>query len=66
VTAIAGRDGLVAREWLAESLNRRNPYVDPLNLLQVRLLGEDDRSPEAERTLRLTVKGIAAGMKNTG
>jgi len=66
VTAIAGRDGLVAREWLAESLDRRNPYVDPLNLLQVRLLAEDDRSPEAERTLRLTVKGIAAGMKNTG
>jgi len=32
----------------------------------VRLLGEDDRSPEAERTLRLTVEGIAAGMKNTG
>jgi len=66
VTEISGREELVAREWLEESLDRRNPYVDPLNLLQVELLGEADRSPAAERTLRLTVKGIAAGMKNTG
>ncbi|USZ67248.1 phosphoenolpyruvate carboxylase [Halorussus salilacus] len=66
VTDIAERDGLLTREWLEESLERRNPYVDPLNLLQTRLLARDDRSPEAERTLRLTVKGIAGGMKNTG
>ncbi|MFB6146213.1 MAG: phosphoenolpyruvate carboxylase [Halobacteriaceae archaeon] len=66
VTAIADRDTLLQRDWLAESLRRRNPYVDPLNLLQVRLLDRADRSEAAERTLRLTVKGIAAGMKNTG
>ena len=52
--------------WLAESLSRRNPYVDPLNLLQVELLGTDERTEAEERALRLTVKGIAAGMKNTG
>jgi phosphoenolpyruvate carboxylase len=61
-----GRDSLLAREWLRESLDRRNPYVDPLNLLQARLLGQAHRSEVEERTLRLTVKGIAAGMKNTG
>ncbi len=66
VTAVADRESLLARDWLAESLERRNPYVDPLNLLQVRLLDAEDRSEQAERTLRLTVKGIAAGMKNTG
>ena len=66
VYAITGRDHLLEREWLRESLRRRNPYVDPLNLLQVDLLGVDQLSPERERTLRLTVKGIAAGMKNTG
>jgi phosphoenolpyruvate carboxylase len=66
VLAITGRDDLLRREWLRESLDRRNPYVDPLNLLQTRLLARDDRSPSEERTLRLTVKGIAAGMKSTG
>jgi phosphoenolpyruvate carboxylase len=66
VTAVADRDGLLQRDWLAESLERRNPYVDPLNLLQTHLLDRTHRTDEEERTLRLTVKGIAAGMKNTG
>lgn len=63
---IIGRDGLLKREWLEDSLRRRNPYVDPLNLLQTHLLAQNHRTDEEERTLRLTVKGIAAGMKNTG
>jgi phosphoenolpyruvate carboxylase len=66
VTAVAGRDHPVDRDWLRESLRRRNPYVDPLNLLQTHLLDRDDRTDARERSLRLTVKGIAAGMKNTG
>ena len=63
---ISGRERLVPNDWLDESLSRRNPYVDPLNLLQVRLLAHTHRTPAEERTLRLTVKGIAAGMKSTG
>ncbi|PSP98264.1 phosphoenolpyruvate carboxylase [Halobacteriales archaeon QS_5_70_17] len=66
LTTIAGREDLLRREWLRESLDRRNPYVDPLNLLQCQLLGRTHRTELEERTLRLTVKGIAAGMKNTG
>ena len=66
VLAVSGRDDLIRRDWLAESLERRNPYVDPLNLLQADLLGRSDRTEAEERTLRLTVNGIAAGMKNTG
>ncbi|MEF8780867.1 MAG: phosphoenolpyruvate carboxylase [Haloferacaceae archaeon] len=66
VEAITGRESLERRGWLEGSLERRNPYVDPLNLLQVDLLGRTHRTPEEERTLRLTVNGIAAGMKNTG
>jgi phosphoenolpyruvate carboxylase len=66
VREITGRDELVRREWLAESLQRRNPYVDPLNLLQVDLLSRTHLTEAEERALRLTVKGIAAGMKNTG
>jgi phosphoenolpyruvate carboxylase len=65
ITAIIGRDSLIDG-WLAESLERRNPYVDPLNLLQIRLLNTDDRSDVEDYALRLTVKGIAAGMKTTG
>ena len=66
VLEVTERDALLERGWLRESLDRRNPYVDPLNALQVDLLAEDERTDAEERTLRLTVKGIAAGMKNTG
>ncbi len=54
---------------LRRSINVRNPYVDPLNLVQVELLrrlretGDDDRIRDA---LLITVNGIAAGMRNTG
>ncbi|WP_262177630.1 phosphoenolpyruvate carboxylase [Haloarcula laminariae] len=66
VLDITKRDGLLSREWLEENLERRNPYVDPLNLLQVRLLAQSHLTETEKRTLRLTVQGIAAGMKNTG
>jgi phosphoenolpyruvate carboxylase len=66
VKRVTGRDQLIDREWLDESLERRNPYVDPLNYLQTHLLNQTHRTEAEERTLRLTVKGIAAGMKNTG
>jgi phosphoenolpyruvate carboxylase len=66
VTDITSRDHPIDREWLRESLERRNPYVDPLNLLQAHLLAQTHHTETEERTLRLTVKGIAAGMKNTG
>jgi len=66
VRAITGRDRLPPREWVAENLDRRNPYVDPLNLLQVHLLDQAELTDIEQRALRLTVKGIAAGMKSTG
>ncbi|ELY62925.1 phosphoenolpyruvate carboxylase [Natrinema versiforme] len=66
ITEIGQRDRLHTRDWLGENLERRNPYVDPLNMLQVHLLDQNHRTDLEERTLRLTVKGIAAGMKNTG
>ncbi|MCB1921525.1 MAG: phosphoenolpyruvate carboxylase [Candidatus Competibacteraceae bacterium] len=62
---------------LAQSLERRNPYLDPLNHIQVTLLpryrqallehGAD--SPEAEiwlRPLLRSINALAAGMRNTG
>ncbi|MFC6835564.1 phosphoenolpyruvate carboxylase [Halomarina ordinaria] len=66
VLAVTEREDVLSRQWLRESLRARNPHVDPLNFLQVALLSRSDRTPVGERTLRLTVQGIAAGMKNTG
>ncbi len=50
------------------SVDVRNTYVDPLNLLQVELLSrvrenEDDSALDA---LLIAINGIAAGMRNTG
>jgi len=56
---------------LRRSIAVRNPYVDPLNLLQAALLrrlrdpGVEDRDA-VRAALLLTVNGIAAGMRNTG
>jgi len=63
---ITGRSSLLRRDWFEDSLERRNPYVDPLNLLQTHLLSQTHLTEAEERTLRLTINGIAAGMKNTG
>lgn len=58
---------------LRDSIDRRNPYVDPLSYIQVRQLRALRRVelPPDERTgrehvLALTVRGIAAGVRNTG
>jgi len=53
---------------IRRSIDVRNPYVDPLNLVQVELLCRVRRQPDARtrRALLVTVNGIAAGMRNTG
>lgn len=53
---------------LRHSIQLRNPYVDPLNYLQLRFLAEYAQSPtpEVHELLRLTIHGIAFGMKSTG
>jgi phosphoenolpyruvate carboxylase len=53
---------------IRRSIDVRNPYVDPLNLVQVELLCRLRRQPDARtrRALLVTVNGIAAGMRNTG
>ena len=53
---------------LRRSIDVRNPYVDPINIVQVELLRRsrlrDDEDVKA--ALLVTVNGIAAGMRNTG
>lgn len=55
---------------IQESVKRRNPYVDPLNFLQVELIrklrANDDVNDEILTEVLLTINGIAAGIRNTG
>jgi phosphoenolpyruvate carboxylase len=54
---------------LARSLQLRNPYVDPMSLIQIELMRRKyagGGSPELDYVLAATVSGIAAGMRNTG
>ncbi len=54
---------------LQRSIRVRNPYVDPLNVLQVELLRRiraGDDQGDTRNALLVTINGIAAGMRNTG
>jgi phosphoenolpyruvate carboxylase len=55
---------------LRRSVDVRNPYVDPINLVQVEILSRLRSGKGDLDTLRdallVTVNGIAAGMRNTG
>ncbi len=71
VLEIAERSELLDRQpVLAKSIRLRNPYVDPLNFLQIRYLKDwrHARRPQPEllHLLQITVGGIAFGMKSTG
>ena len=69
IRAISGhRDLLEASPVIRRSIDVRNPYVDPLNLVQVELLRRMRAEPDAgvHTALMVTVNGIAAGMRNTG
>jgi phosphoenolpyruvate carboxylase len=56
---------------LRRSIDVRNPYVDPINLVQIEILGRlraagKDAPPDLWHAFMVTVNGIAAGMRNTG
>jgi phosphoenolpyruvate carboxylase len=66
------RDLLDAEPWLQRAIRLRNPYIDPMNYLQVALLRRlrEGAPREVAETLRqavlTSVNGIAAGLRNTG
>lgn len=66
------RDLLDLSPWLQRSIRVRNPYIDPMNYVQVALLRRLRANPQAQdaEALRdavlLSVNGIAAGLRNTG
>jgi phosphoenolpyruvate carboxylase len=54
---------------LARSIRLRNPYVDPMSMVQAELLRRKRahaRSAELDYVLGATINGIAAGLRNTG
>jgi phosphoenolpyruvate carboxylase len=59
---------------LERSIRLRNPYVDPMSLIQVELIRRkrsaaangEAASPELDRAISATINGISAGLRNTG
>ena len=74
VKAIVGAKQLLDRHpVLQRSIRLRNPYVDPMNAIQVELLrrhrdpaATDDERDAVRRPLLRSIAGIAAGLRNTG
>jgi phosphoenolpyruvate carboxylase len=70
VLSITGhRQPADATPVLRRSIDVRNPYVDPINLVQIELLARLRRLDDTAELLNafaVTVNGIAAGMRNTG
>jgi phosphoenolpyruvate carboxylase len=70
VLRVTGHDRLLEdNPVLRRSIDVRNPYVDPINLVQIELIdrlrtGHDDA--RLQHAFTVTVNGIAAGMRNTG
>jgi len=75
VLAIRGREMLLADSpVLQASIALRNPYVDPLSLLQVHLLKRKralvavgkEVPAELDEAIGTTLNGVAQGLRNTG
>jgi len=75
ILAVTGQKQLLSREpVLRQSVELRNPYIDPLNYIQVEMLrrlraGGKIPADEAEAVrgvIELTINGISGGLKNTG
>jgi phosphoenolpyruvate carboxylase len=81
ILAITGQTALLERNPVLErSIRLRNPYVDPMSLIQVELIrrkraferANPDADPDASesqslnRAITATINGISAGLRNTG
>ena len=74
VLQIVGADELLDRHPVVQrSIRLRNPYVDPMNAIQVELLrryrapqATDEERELVRRPLLRSIAGIAAALRNTG
>ncbi|MCB0171765.1 MAG: phosphoenolpyruvate carboxylase, partial [Anaerolineae bacterium] len=74
IIQVTQQNEILEGTFLQRSTRLRNPYVDPLNFIQVSLLRQlralpDPNGPEAKPILKailLATNGIASGLKNTG
>jgi phosphoenolpyruvate carboxylase len=81
ILALTGQSTLLERNPVLErSIRLRNPYVDPMSLIQVELIRRkraaqrhhpdaDPDAPETQslnRAITATINGISAGLRNTG
>jgi phosphoenolpyruvate carboxylase len=69
INGIKGQDSLLqGNPVIRQSIDVRNPYIDPLHFLQAELLNRDRNRPDQrlEQALMVTMAGISAGMRNTG
>jgi phosphoenolpyruvate carboxylase len=71
LVAISGGTRLLdSQPMLQASIDRRNPYVDPLSFVQIELLKRRRRDGEGDgesaRLSLLAINGIASGLRNTG
>ena len=75
ILAITGQSALLETNRVLErSVRLRNPYVDPLSLIQVELLRRKRAElragrpvpAELDRAITATINGISAGLRNTG
>jgi phosphoenolpyruvate carboxylase len=69
VLRVTGHERLLeTNRVLRRSIDVRNPYVDPINLVQAEILRRYRANPDTNLrdAFVMTVNGIAAGMRNTG
>jgi len=75
VLAISGHTNLLDEEPVTQTaVQLRNPYIDPLNYIQVEMLRRIRSLPNQEgedaqalrEVISVTINGIAAGLRNTG
>ncbi|HEX8186889.1 MAG TPA: phosphoenolpyruvate carboxylase, partial [Pyrinomonadaceae bacterium] len=70
ILRVSGQTRLLERNpVLARSIELRNPYVDPMSLVQIELLRRKRAGQESEEldyALAATMNGISAGLRNTG
>ncbi len=67
---VTGQEDLLeGNSVLSQSIRLRNPYVDPMSLIQVELLRRNrsgSQTDAQDHGLGATINGIAAGLHNTG